>query len=64
MTYETNAIAHIISGDWDLIIKVKAEDIGAVGKFVIDKLRTIKGIEKTLTCLAFDTVKEGLTIPV
>jgi len=55
---------HIITGDWDLIIKVKAEDVGAVGKFVIDKLRTIKGIEKTLTCLAFDTVKEGLTIPV
>ncbi len=55
---------HIITGDWDLLIKVKAEDVGAVGRFVIDKLRTIKGIEKTLTCVVFDTVREGLAIPV
>jgi Lrp/AsnC family leucine-responsive transcriptional regulator len=55
---------HIITGDWDLLIKVKAEDVGAIGRFVIDKLRTIKGIEKTLTCVVFDTVREGLAIPV
>ena len=55
---------HIITGDWDLLIKVKAEDVGAVGRFVIDKLRTIKGIEKTLTCVVFDTVREGLAIPI
>ena len=55
---------HIIAGDWDLLIKVKAEDVEAVGRFVIDKLRTVKGIEKTLTCVAFDTVREGLAIPV
>lgn len=55
---------HIITGDWDLLIKVKAEDVEAVGKFVIDKLRTIKGIERTLTCVVFDTLREGLTIPV
>jgi DNA-binding Lrp family transcriptional regulator len=54
---------HIITGDWDLLIKVKAEDVEAVGKFVIDKLRTIKGIERTLTCVVFDTLREGLTIP-
>ncbi len=55
---------HIIAGDWDLLIKVRAEDVEAVGRFVIDKLRTVKGIERTLTCMAFDTVKEGLAIPV
>jgi DNA-binding Lrp family transcriptional regulator len=55
---------HIIAGDWDLLIKIKAEDVEAVGRFVIDKLRTVKGIEKTLTCVAFDTVREGLAIPV
>jgi Lrp/AsnC family leucine-responsive transcriptional regulator len=49
---------HIISGDWDILIKIKEESVGAVGNFVVDKLRTVKGIEKTLTCMVFDTQKE------
>lgn len=53
---------HIIAGDWDILIKVRAESVDAVGKFVIDKLRTIKGIQKTLTCMAFETVKEDPTL--
>jgi hypothetical protein len=28
----------------------------------VDKLRTVKGIEKTLTCLVFDTQKETTEI--
>ena len=56
---------HIISGDWDILIKIKEESVDAVGNFVIDKLRTVKGIEKTLTCMVFDTPKETteLTLP-
>jgi DNA-binding Lrp family transcriptional regulator len=56
---------HIISGDWDILIKIKEENVDAVGNFVIDKLRTVKGIEKTLTCMVFDTQKETteLTLP-
>lgn len=49
---------HVISGDWDLLIKVKTTEIDAVGKFVVDKLRTVRGIEKTVTCMVFDTAKE------
>ncbi|MBS7647145.1 MAG: Lrp/AsnC family transcriptional regulator [Candidatus Bathyarchaeia archaeon] len=55
---------HIISGDWDILIKVKEKDVDAVGKFVVDKLRTVKGIEKTLTCMVFDTLKETTAIPI
>ena len=54
---------HIISGDWDILIKVKDKDVNAIGKFVVDKLRTVKGIEKTLTCMVFDTLKETTVIP-
>lgn len=56
---------HIISGDWDILIKIKEESVDAVGNFVIDKLRTVKGVEKTLTCMVFDTQKETteLTLP-
>ncbi|MCS7124382.1 MAG: Lrp/AsnC family transcriptional regulator [Candidatus Bathyarchaeota archaeon] len=55
---------HIISGDWDILIKVKAKNVEAIGRFVVDKLRTVKGIEKTLTCMVFDTLKETTAIPI
>ncbi|MEM3823925.1 MAG: Lrp/AsnC family transcriptional regulator [Candidatus Bathyarchaeia archaeon] len=54
---------HIISGDWDILIKVKEKDVDAIGKFVVDKLRAVKGIEKTLTCMVFDTLKETTVVP-
>lgn len=53
---------YIITGDWDLLIKLRAESVDAVGKFVVDELRLIKGIEKTLTCMVFETVKETTQI--
>jgi Lrp/AsnC family leucine-responsive transcriptional regulator len=55
---------HIITGDWDLLIKIKAENVDTAGKFVIDKLRLVKGIEKTLTCMVFETCKETTEIPI
>ncbi|MBX5328156.1 MAG: Lrp/AsnC family transcriptional regulator [Candidatus Bathyarchaeota archaeon] len=55
---------HIITGDWDLLIKLKAEDVDAVGKFIIDRLRFIRGIEKTLTCMVFETCKETTEIQI
>jgi len=48
----------IITGDWDILIKIKEKDVVSIGKFVVDKLRTVRGIEKTLTCMVFDSVKE------
>jgi len=55
---------HIISGEWDILIKVKATDVESIGKYVVDKLRLVKGIEKTLTCLVFETEKESTAIPI
>ena len=54
---------HIITGDWDFLIKVKERDVIAVGNFVVDKLRTVQGISKTLTCMVFDAVKETMDVP-
>jgi Lrp/AsnC family leucine-responsive transcriptional regulator len=53
---------HIITGDWDLLIKLRAESVDSIGKFVVDKLRLIRGLEKTLTCMVFETVKETTRI--
>ena len=54
---------HIISGEWDILIKVKVRDVDSVGKFVVDKLRLVRGVEKTLTCLVFESEKESTVIP-
>jgi len=54
---------HIITGDWDLLIKLRAESVDTIGQFVIDKLRFVRGIEKTLTCMVFETCKETTEIP-
>ena len=54
---------YIITGDWDLLVKLRAENVDAVGKFVVDKLRLINGLEKSLTCMIFETVKETTSLP-
>ena len=53
---------HIITGDWDLLIKLRAEAVDKVGNFVVDKLRLIDSLEKTLTCMVFETIKETTSI--
>ena len=50
----------VISGQWDIIVKVRAESVEGVGAFVTEKLRAMRGIEKTETCVCFESVKEGV----
>ena len=54
---------NIISGEWDMLTKVKAKDVDSVGKFVVDKLTLIPGKEKTLTCFVFESEKESTATP-
>ena len=49
---------HIISGEYDLLLKARGESLETIGSLVIDKLRQLKGVGKTLTFACFDTVKE------
>ena len=51
---------HIIAGEWDLLIKVRAPGAEEIGKIVVDRLRDVKGIEQTVTMVSFVTVKEEL----
>lgn len=53
---------HIITGDWDILIKVRGKDVDAIRRLVVDRLRTLKGIEKTFTCMVFETEKETTDI--
>lgn len=52
------AEVHIISGEYDLLLKVRGETLEIIGKLVVDKLRKIKGVGRTLTFACFETVKE------
>ncbi|RZN46774.1 Lrp/AsnC family transcriptional regulator [archaeon] len=48
----------IISGEWDLLLKVRAASAEEVGSLIIDKLRTFEGVGKATTCISFSAVKE------
>jgi Lrp/AsnC family leucine-responsive transcriptional regulator len=55
---------HIITGDWDMLIKLKGKDVDELSNFVMNDLRTMDGVEKTLTCIVFETSKESTDIMV
>ena len=49
---------HVISGEWDILVKARGESIESIGRLVMDKIRNVKGVERTLTCASFVTVKD------
>src|SRR3989344_2006379 len=53
---------YIVTGDWDILIKVRAKNVDEIGDFVIDRLRKLHGVEKTYTMFVFDTRKESTII--
>ncbi len=48
---------YIVSGTWDIILKARAPTLKELGGLVVDKLRMIEGVEETLTCACFQTIK-------
>ncbi|AEC51806.1 leucine-responsive regulatory protein [Pyrococcus sp. NA2] len=51
---------HLVAGEWDILLKVRASNAEEIGKIVIDKLREIKGVNQTVTMVSFVTVKEEI----
>ncbi len=49
---------HIIAGEWDFLVKAKARSIEELGKLVTERLRNIPGVEKTLSIITYETVRE------
>lgn len=49
---------HMISGEYDMLLKVRGSSMEDIGKLVIDRLREVKGVARTLTCACFTTVRE------
>jgi len=40
---------NIVAGGTDIVLRVRTTDVKALNDFIIDKLRTIKGVDKTQT---------------
>jgi DNA-binding Lrp family transcriptional regulator len=54
---------YIISGEWDLAVKVRARDLKEIGDLIIERLRAIRGVDKTATLLVLDNVKDIVAFP-
>ncbi|GBC68897.1 HTH-type transcriptional regulator LrpC [archaeon HR01] len=49
---------HIIAGEWDIIVKVRSDSMQTIGSLVVDKLRSMDGVARTVTCVSFQAIKE------
>jgi DNA-binding Lrp family transcriptional regulator len=49
----------MISGEWDIILRVRGASLEAIGAMIVDKLRTIPSIARTLTLPSFFGVESG-----
>lgn len=48
----------VVSGEWDILLKVRGESLESVGKLIVDKLRSMPGVARTMTATSFETIKE------
>tara|TARA_Y100000310_G_C20492614_1_gene719993 strand:- start:330 stop:584 length:255 start_codon:yes stop_codon:yes gene_type:complete len=44
----------MVTGQYDLIITVSADDLNAVSEIVTDGIHKVGGIDRTVTCLVID----------
>ncbi len=49
--------AHFVTGEFDVIAKVRGKDIKEISEFVSRKIRTWEGVQRTVTALSIKEVK-------
>jgi DNA-binding Lrp family transcriptional regulator len=54
---------HLIAGEWDILIKVRAKGVEELGEFSIKKLKKIEGIGQSLTYVVLRKIKEENSKP-
>ncbi|MHA1936410.1 MAG: Lrp/AsnC ligand binding domain-containing protein [Candidatus Thorarchaeota archaeon] len=53
---------HVLSGEWDVILRVRAKNIDEMNQFLVDFLRPMPAVERTLTMFNMSTNLETLDI--
>ncbi len=48
----------IVTGETDIILRIRVDDIDALNSFIIDRLRKIDGIRRTRTVIALQTFQK------
>ena len=43
-----------ITGEYDAIAQVQAEDVKGIGTLIVDRLQGVSGVVRTITCLAVE----------
>ena len=51
---------YVISGEWDLLIKVRGKSIEDIGTLIVDKIRKTPGIAKTHSIACFEVVLDEI----
>ncbi|GAI18110.1 unnamed protein product [marine sediment metagenome] len=46
--------AYAVTGPYDIIAYIEAEDINEVGKAVVFQIQGVEGVTKTLTCMVVE----------
>ncbi|MFW9967060.1 MAG: Lrp/AsnC family transcriptional regulator [Candidatus Thorarchaeota archaeon] len=53
---------HVLSGEFDVLLKVRTKDVQEMNNFIVDSLREMPAVEKTLTMFAMDTYLDTLML--
>ena len=53
---------HVLSGEYDVLLKVRAKNIDAMNRFIVDYLRELPEVDKTLTMFAMDSYHDSLDL--
>ncbi len=53
---------HVLSGEYDVLLKTRTRDIDELNRFIVDFLRNIPAVERTLTMFAMDTYLDTLEL--
>jgi DNA-binding Lrp family transcriptional regulator len=49
---------YIVSGEWDLLVKVRGKNIEDIGNIILERIRTTPGVFKTYTMACFEVSKD------
>jgi len=53
---------HVLSGEYDVLLKVRTKNIEEMNHFIVDFLRELPAVDKTLTMFAMDTYLDTLEL--
>jgi len=53
---------HVLSGEYDVLLKVRTKNIEEMNHFIVDFLREQPAVDKTLTMFAMDTYLDSLEL--